>query len=173
MSLKGRGKKEEQVSSWAQVCLSCFSEARAYKCKCDGFKWPDVFLLQAPRHLSALGQVPCQPRGGTATGVGVGGSRPRRGQESRLEPSFGRAQRKQGSSSKGESQGRGSREMQPVRPPNPKGVEDRVEDQGSGAQSLGLDLCLPCLVPSLFLSVYLIFKNRVLAEVPLGPALIP
>ena len=132
MSLKGRGKREEQVSSWAQACLSCFSEARAYKCKCDGFKWPDVFLLQAPRHFSSLGQVPWQPRGGTATGVGVGGSRPRRGQESRLEPSLGRAQRKQGSSSKGESQGRGSREMQPVRPPTQQ--EWRTESRTKGLE---------------------------------------
>lgn len=156
MSLKGRGKKEEQVSSWAQVCLSCFSEARAYKCKSDGFKWPDVFLLQAPRHLSALGQVPCQPREGTATGVGVGGSRPRRGKSPDLSPPLGEHRGSRGAPGKGESQGTSSREMQPVTPPSPMGVEDRVEDQGSGAQSLGLDPRLPCLGPSLFRVPYLL-----------------
>ena len=151
MSLKGRGKKEEQVSSWAQVCLSCFSEARAYECKCDGFKWLDVFLLQAPRHLSALGQVPCQPRGGTAPGVGVGESRPRGVKSPDLSPPSGEHRGSRGAPGKGESQGTGSREVQPVTPPSPMGVED------SQAQSLGLDLRLPCLGPSLFLSEYLIF----------------
>ena len=82
-------------------------------------------------------------------GWGLGGAGPEGGKSPDLSPPLGEHRGSRGAPGKGESQGTGSREMQPVTPPSPMGVEDRVEDQGSGAQSLGLDPRLPCLGPSL------------------------
>lgn len=89
MSLKGRGKKEEQVSSWAQVCLSCFSEARAYRCECDAFKWPVCFSYRPQGTCLPWARSHGSPEEAQPLGWGLGGAGPEGGKSLDLSPPLG------------------------------------------------------------------------------------